>query len=421
MAPKPDHHLPEVDTSLWESTWGQPDGPSVEVAYIGTTGTFLSERNDLLSGKREYSMPKLMHHVPLSMRGPYKIDSDVGLLGERRNTAGWAMCNGIVSGENRRANPDGQDRPCKAKAINRSGLCSRHGGMLHPLDKKKINWELAPREVRWRYGKLPVDELNDEELSRGQIQREDGTWTNNPSVPIEVHDEMVRKLFERADRRLQENLLDTVDSITEIAKGMAYEPADRLKAATWVFERLRGKVPTEIKIGVDKPFESILTEMMTGGSRAESRARRGVIEDAIDAEVVDQDEFLADLDEGQEPEEVEEEIVEVDTSPPEDHIPLRANWVPQPPVLTGPAGKPERSPLPPKDMEQRQRWERDAEEERQKAAAKRKEFLEKMRAQKAKRIAVRNEGHAQMPIPFKTEHVEYADDPGAHYIVFEKP
>lgn len=49
---------------------------------------------------------------------------------------------------------------------------------------------------------------------------------------------------------------------------------------------LSAKTAVEVQVGPSKPFEEILTAMMTGGSRAESRARRGLadVSQAPDAE-----------------------------------------------------------------------------------------------------------------------------------------
>ena len=418
--------LEEVELP-YESTFSAPSGPVKEFPYIGEQGTFTQRRDDLLPSNGK-NMPHLMHHVPLNKRGPYKLLVGENLLGERIHQSGYAMCNGIVGatnnrGERSQANPTGEPRPCKAKAINRSGYCSRHGGMLHPLDRKRIDWDAAPREIKWKFGKLPVDELDDEELSRGQIRKADGTWTDNNFVSAEVHDAMVKKLFERADTKLRENLLVAVDTMAEIAKGTAYEPADRIKAAQWMYERVRGKVPTEVVVSQDKPFEVVLADVMLGGSRAESRARRGIDEGTIDAEFVEELSEDLDLgqsvDEGQEEEELTEEYKE------EDHIPLRADWVPALPVLNGSIGKPEPQPIPPSSMESRIVYEEQKAANEAKAQADREAFLNDAKAfkkmmnkKRGQRIASRNRGKASLPVPHTMEVVVYEDEPDAQYIVF---
>lgn len=418
--------LPEV-VLPYEGTYEDPTGPVVAVPYLGEQGTFLDPRKDLLSS-RERGLTTLMYHVPLNKRGPYKLLEGQQELDERLHQSGYAMCNGMVPpinsrGETNPSNRTGVDQPCKGKAINYSGYCSRHGGMLHPLDRKRIDWENAPRELKWKYGKLPVEELDDEELSRGQIRKADGTWTDNKVVHADVHDQMVRKLFSRSDEMLRENLLKAVGTFAEIAAGTAYEPQDRLKAAEFIFTRLRGKVPTEIVLSQDKPFEVVLTDMLTGGSRAESRKQRGIDEGVIDAEFMDEIADLdndVDVDEGQAVEELE-----IDLSPPEDNVPLRADWVPRKPRLTGPAGKTEEAEYPPSDMESRVIYEQQKKEAEAEAEAKRLKFIEdaklfkkNMNRNRARRIAVRNSGYKDLPKAYEREIISYEDDPEGEYMLF---
>ena len=420
--------LPEVRLP-YEGTFQDPEGPTITVPYLGEVGTFTERRPDLMAVK-ETGLPHLMHHVPLNKRGTYKLLPGENLFDERLHQSGYALCNGMVQpvnsrGETNPSNRTGVEQPCKAKAINYSGYCSRHGGMLHPLDRKRIDWENAPRELKWKYGKLPVEELDDEELSRGQIRKADGTFTMNKVVHADVHDQMVRKLFARSDEMLQENLLKAVGVFAEIAQGTAYESADRLKAAEFIFTRLRGKVPTEVVLSQDKPFEVVLTDMLTGGSRAESRKRRGVDEGIVDAEfmeeIADLDDGI-DVDEGQAVEEVEEEYV------PSDHVPLRADWIPRKPLLTGPAGKREEQEVPPTSFESRIIYDKQKADAEAEAEAKRlafvensKKFKQQMNKRRAQRIAVRNNGFQDLPKPYVAEQVSYDDDPEGTYLFFKEP
>lgn len=417
--------LPQV-TLPYEGTFQDPPGPKITVPYLGEVGTFTERRPDLM-GVNDSGLATLMHHVPLNKRGQYKLLMGENQLGERFHQSGYALCNGMVQplntrGEINPSNRTGEPQPCKAKAINYSGLCSRHGGMLHPLDRKRIDWENAPRELLWKYGKLDVSELDDEELSRGQIRKADGSWTDNKSVSSDVHDAMVKKLFERADTKLKENLLVAVDTMAEIARGTAYEPADRIKAAQWMYERVRGKVPTEVVLTQDKPFEVVLTDMLVGGSRAESRKQRGIEEGVVDAEFIDEIadlDFGVDVDEGQEVEEVEEEYV------PADHIPIRADWIPKKPVATGPAGKTETQEVPPTSFEARRVYDRqkarldaEAEERRLKFVADAATFKKQMRMGIARRKGTLNKGHTSLPVAMEAEFVSYDDDPEGTYMVF---
>lgn len=271
--------ISEADAKETTRFVGAPDGPMKWVDSLEMeVGTFIDPRKDLLPKNRQ-GLVHVMYHVPEHLRGMY---SDPVNGEEIHPLRGVCMCFGVsVSGNE-----------CQQPALNRSGYCAQHGGALHPLDKVLIDWESMPRAYRFERGKLPVEELDDEELARGQVRREDGTWTNFKQVPISVHDRMVRELFDRADTKLKANLVSAVDAMTDIAKGTAYEPADRIKAASWIYERVRGKVPTEVVVSQDRPWEMVMSHI-AGGSRAESRAARGAdadmqaLDDAIDADIVE--------------------------------------------------------------------------------------------------------------------------------------
>ncbi|QNJ55401.1 hypothetical protein SEA_LITTLEFELLA_90 [Gordonia phage LittleFella] len=284
--------LPLLQDSIQEPLGDEEE----EHPYLGWVRVFSEHQMQVGLASRGKGNPSkfLNYHVPLDMRGKYKIDDPIGLLGERRGPGGWAVCTAKnqvrnIRGEQVREQPT----PCRAKALNRSGLCSRHGGMLHPLDRQRVDWDKAPRELRWKFGKLAVEDLDDEELARGQIRREDGTFTSSRMVPVEVHDRMVKELFDRADVRLRENLLTAVDTAAEIAQGTAYDEGVRLQAAKWMYETVRGKVPTKVELDVSPKFEQVMDAVIIGGSRAESRAARGLQDEVLDAEVEDLD--LPDL------------------------------------------------------------------------------------------------------------------------------
>lgn len=333
----------------WEGTNEDPLGEEeVELPYLGWTRLFSEHQNQVGLGLAEKGMGGrfLKHHVPLTERGTYKLLEFPGEYGERQGPGGYALCCATTQTHNSKGEQIREHgNPCRAKAINRSGYCSRHGGALHPLDRKRIDWDKAPRHIRFKYGKLPVTELDDEELSRGQIRKEDGSWTSNQFVSAEIHDQMVKQLFERSDEMMRNSLLTAVNTFSEIAAGTAYEPSDRLQAAKFIFQWLRGSTPVKVDVSVEaKPFEQVLEAVFTGGSRAKSRARRGLEgEDIMDAEIVEGDELeLPDLgpmlDEGQ-----DEEDGDYEETPRYDSVEdqsLARDLAPKPVIHHGPAGYP---------------------------------------------------------------------------------
>ena len=262
---------------------GRAEGPAEFVPSLGMdVPTFIDERLDLVAPTQAHRKT-LMYHVPPPLRGPYKNP----IHGEDKNANGFCMCMGLAF-NGKREHLTGEDdyRDCLTRAVNRSGYCGHHGGALHPLDKIVVDWTTRTREEQWAAGKLDVAELDDEELARGQVRMANGSFTKAARISSQAHDRMVKELFDRADTKLRTNLVAAVDAMTDIAKGSAYEPADRINAAKWIYERLRGKVPTEIIVSQDKPWEMVM-DTIAGGSRAESRQQRQV-ENAIDAEYVEE-------------------------------------------------------------------------------------------------------------------------------------
>ena len=407
-----------------------------EHPYLGWVRVYNEHQMAVALANRGKGNPsKFLHyHVPLDMRGKYKIDEPVGLLGERRGPGGWAICTAFnqthnIKGEQVREEPT----PCRAKALNRSGLCSRHGGMLNPLDRQRVDWDKAPRELQWKFGKLKVEDLDDEELARGQIRRPDGTFTSSQMVPADVHDRMVREIFNRADVRLRENLVTAVDTAVEIATGTAYDEGVRLQAAKWMYETVRGKVPTKVELEVQPKFEQVLEAVVVGGSRAESRRARGLEDGSVmDAEVVE-DLDIPDLEVQQA---VEEELDSEEASEEwayddeRDRSVLR-DLEPQPIVHYGAAGKPTTDYHPSPEgydaHNRRVEAERRASDERKATFVKkkkrpqitpeeaeanakaRKEHAEAKRKMIAKRKAFLNKGETTIPEP--VQHV-ITEEPG---------
>lgn len=355
---------------------GQPDGP---VAYEPTlrmnVPTYIDPRKDLIVGKHTTT---LMHHVPTNMRGPWKDENGQ-----------WVICSEYSKST---------DARCRLKAQNRVPLCGMHGGALHPLDKRKeVDWSdpSIPRHILFRFGKLDPELMTEEELARGSIRKEDGSWMNNKQVPIAVHDQMVRELFKRADVMLQSNLISAVQAMADIAGGTAYEPADRIKAAAWIYERVRGKVPDQIVHTQAQPWE-VVFDGLAGGSRAESRAARG-IEGAVDAEVVDDgmvQEYVGPPVPTDDGVSMDEYIEEEPYDEIEEAID-RERRTPEPAVRYGAAGRPETytpDDTPPLDVRARDQVDAHHESEAERVAAEKKAFAERMKIARRKRFASQAKG-----------------------------
>jgi len=106
-----------------------------------------------------------------------------------------------------------------------------------------------------------VQYLTPEELARGRLRNADGSFRGAPArwVPAEFHRECVRELMRRGKELYQINYIEAIESMTKIANSPAVEPAQRIKAAQFVIERIEGKVPEKLEVGVSEPWQEILT------------------------------------------------------------------------------------------------------------------------------------------------------------------
>lgn len=152
-----------------------------------------------------------------------------------------------------------------------------------------------------------VKTLTPEELVRGKLKDKNGHFTGaDPAwVPRAFHRACVAELMRRGKTLWQENYLQAIEVMAEIASGrgagLLATPGERIKAATFVIERIEGKVPEKLMLVEDKPWQvaldGIVAEVsdnqLVRGAKALAAAQGAVSEiqgDEIeDAEVVDEE------------------------------------------------------------------------------------------------------------------------------------
>lgn len=271
-------------------TMGKPDGEPVWRPEFGCrVGTF-TQRHAEMDDVRMQSTPCLMFHVPRHLRGPYRPDelADFNPDYEYRidPLSGMRLCEELTRPRQSAQEP----RECRRKASNRQPFCEAHGSRLHPMDKAdaNINFKDPANMTRLELleaGYIDVDDLTDEELRNGVAPKR-----KHLRVSKEIYQKITQRHFARAQELMAEGLLPAVQALNHIAQGSAYEPADRIKAATYIIERVMGKTPDVlITKAIKEPWEELVAGVATL-SREESRARRqgaGSGGDTIDAEVVE--------------------------------------------------------------------------------------------------------------------------------------
>lgn len=114
------------------------------------------------------------------------------------------------------------------------------------------------RMAQFMAGEITMADLDTEELLKGQLRAEDGSFRGRPPklIPREMHDEMVRELLARGDQLIRESFTDAIQAFKDIAGDKNLEPRDRLKAAQYLWERVAGKLADRVDLKVAmQPWE----------------------------------------------------------------------------------------------------------------------------------------------------------------------
>jgi len=143
-----------------------------------------------------------------------------------------------------------------------------------------------------------VEQLSDEELHRGRLRDHTGGFRGRPPtwVPSEFHQACMRELLSRGASLYRENYLGAIRTMTAIAQDGRVKPADRIKAAQFVIERLEGKVPERLEITTEQPWQAIIADIVAdvsdeqlGAARKALAAANDSEDEIVDAEVIEED------------------------------------------------------------------------------------------------------------------------------------
>lgn len=185
---------------------------------------------------------------------------------------------------------------CTTKAARGKDVCIGHiaNAEERAKERKRRNVELTTGSLRMRQlmlGEITTADLDDEELLKGQFKDSAGGFRGRPPevIPKALHDRMVAELFARTDKRMQARLFDVIDTMINIATSKYSEDKDKIKAATFIFERMRGKTPEVLQVTQDKPF-MVMFDKIVAGARS-TKFVPNEIGEAVDADIVeDEDE-----------------------------------------------------------------------------------------------------------------------------------
>jgi hypothetical protein len=113
-------------------------------------------------------------------------------------------------------------------------------------------------------GVITVQDLDDEELARGQCRDADGSFTSRPGkkMPREIHQEMIRRLLSRGDEIWRRGYNVAIRVHLEIAADPNNSPGDRMRAAQYLIERVAGKTPERIQLAAEDPVETLFRRIL---------------------------------------------------------------------------------------------------------------------------------------------------------------
>lgn len=279
MSKRPDGRLnPGISAGDPSATWsgqfaGTPDGVITYRPEFGQkVGTFTKRRKDL-DPPNWQSRDPLMFHVPREFRGNYRPEQLANFNSEYDYTvdnSGFRLCE---------AETKKGTGTCRVRAANRQPYCESHGARLHPLDKITAETLDPGKMNRYQllmHGYIDVEDLTDEEITQGMVGS--GGPKTRVMFPRELYQKILDRHFARAQELLKEALIPSVMALASIAanEDEIYEAQDRIKASAIILDRVLGKSPLTVSVGVAaEPWEQLVSGMRET-TRAASRAQRGI-------------------------------------------------------------------------------------------------------------------------------------------------
>lgn len=148
--------------------------------------------------------------------------------------------------------PSGKDGPRPEHRKTRPRKKMRLSPNMTEVMNRIASGETTMKEV--------VAAMDPEELVRGRFKAQDGTFVGRPPafVPAEFHNECIRELMRRGQELYRSNFLNAINVFTQVMNDATVEPAQRLKAAQYIWERLEGKVPERVEVAAAEPWQQII-------------------------------------------------------------------------------------------------------------------------------------------------------------------
>ena len=127
--------------------------------------------------------------------------------------------------------------------------------------KKRIRKKRAKVPERYQQlidGVITVDDLDDDEIARGQLRNRNGGFSSPPqAIPWVMHDALRASMERRIQRQLMSKMTEVTDALIKIATNDYGSAEARVKAMALIFDRALGKVPekSESKVTITAKWE----------------------------------------------------------------------------------------------------------------------------------------------------------------------
>lgn len=124
---------------------------------------------------------------------------------------------------------------------------------------------ISPRMQAFVDGTISLDELDDEEIMRGQLRDKNGGFSGRPSdyIPRKFHTQLVRETIKRMEGKFRESQDVAYQALIEIASNPRAHADARYKASVYLIERIHGKVPDRVIAQVAvAPWEDNIEELV---------------------------------------------------------------------------------------------------------------------------------------------------------------
>lgn len=121
--------------------------------------------------------------------------------------------------------------------------------------------------------------LDEEELARGQLKAEDGTFKGRPPmlVPREFHLACQRELKRRFEELFSSEVIELTKEYLRMCKSENIPEKDRAKLLQYAMERVFGGIPKTITVTQEQPWEEMIVNVVRdpegGGMPAHLRER----------------------------------------------------------------------------------------------------------------------------------------------------